>query len=116
MQYILLIYHSEADYTRRSDEENQAISREYMKVTDEIKASGHFQAGQRLQPVAMATTVRKRDGKVLKTDGPFAETREQLGGYYIIEAKDLDDATAVAAKLPGARLGSVEVRPFLQMP
>ncbi|HKU43101.1 MAG TPA: YciI family protein [Polyangiales bacterium] len=116
MQYILLIYHSEADYQRRTDAENQALMRDYMKVTEEIKASGHWRAGERLQNVDTATTVRVREGKVLKTDGPFAETREQLGGYYIVEAKDLDEATAIAARLPGARLGSVEVRPFMAMP
>jgi hypothetical protein len=115
VQYILFIYHSESDYARRSEEENVAISREYFKFTEDIKASGHFRAGDRLQPVATATTVRVKEGKVLKTDGPFAETREQLGGYYIIEAKDLDEATMIAGKMPGARLGSIEVRPIVSM-
>ena len=115
MQYILLIYHSEADYARRSEAENQAISSEYFKFTEDIKASGHFRAGDRLQPVVTATTVRVREGKALKTDGPFAETREQLGGFYIVEAKDLDEATMIAGKLPGARLGSIEVRPIVSM-
>jgi hypothetical protein len=115
VQYILFIYHSEADYARRTEEQNLAISRDYMKFTEDIRASGHFRAGDRLQPVATATTVRVKDGKVLKTDGPFAETREQLGGYYIVEAKDLDEATMIAAKMPGARLGCIEVRPIVPM-
>ncbi len=78
-------------------------------------ASGHFKAGDPLQPVATATTVRVRNGKQLVTDGPFAETREQLGGYYIVEAKDLDEARGIAARIPGARFGSIEVRPVMKM-
>jgi len=115
MQYILLIYANEAEYKRRSDQQNGAISREYMKVTEEIKASGHFRAGDRLQSVENATTLREKDGKLLKTDGPFAETREQLGGYYIIEAKDHDEAVGIASRLPGVRFGSIEVRPIMLM-
>ena len=85
---------------------------EYQTFTQSIIQSGNFQAGDRLQPASTATTVRIRDGKRLTTDGPFAETREQLGGYYLIEAKDLDAATAIAARIPGARFGSIEVRPI----
>jgi len=116
MQYILFIYSSEAEYNKRSAEENNAFSREYMQFTKEIQASGNFRAGDRLEPVTTATTVRVRDGKILKSDGPFAETREQLGGYYIVEAENLDQAVAMAAKLPGARIGSIEVRPIMKMP
>ena len=83
---------------------------EYKEFTDSIKASGHFIGANRLTPSATATTVRVRKGKVLTTDGPFAETKEQLGGYYLIEAKDLNEAIQVTAKIPGARLGCVEVR------
>jgi hypothetical protein len=85
---------------------------EYGVFTQGIVQSGNFKAGDRLRPVDTATTVRVRDGKTLTTDGPFAETREQLGGYYLIEAKDLDEALAIAAKIPSARYGSIEVRPI----
>lgn len=116
MQYMLLIYFNEAEYKRRNDEQNGAITREYMTYTQNIRESGHFKLGDRLMSVTTATTLREKDGKLLKTDGPFAETREQLGGYYIIEAKDLDEAVSVAARLPGVRHGAVEVRPIVAMP
>jgi hypothetical protein len=90
--------------------------REYAEFTESIKASGHFIGANRLKPAAAATTVRVRNGRVLTTDGPFAETKEQLGGYYLIEAKDLNEAIQVAAKIPGARLGCVEVRPIAEDP
>jgi hypothetical protein len=89
---------------------------EYKEFTDSIKASGHFIGANRLKPAATATTVRVRNGKILTTDGPFAETKEQLGGYYLIEAKDLNEAIQVAAKIPGARLGCVEVRAIADDP
>jgi hypothetical protein len=88
---------------------------EYMTYTQDIKASGHYKAGDALQPVATATTVRVRDGKTQVTDGPFAETREQLGGYYLVEAKDLDEATRIASRIPAAREGSIEIRPIHAM-
>lgn len=116
MQYILLIYANEAEYARRNDEENGANSREYTKFTQSIRESGHFRSADRLESVTTATTLRERDGKLLKTDGPFAETREQLGGFYVIEAKDLDEAVSIAARIPGVRIGSVEVRPIMAMP
>ena len=112
---MLLIYSNEADFNRRAAEENGKIYQEYMKFTEDIQKSGHFKLGDRLESVTTATTVRVRDGKPLTTDGPFAETREQLGGYYIIEAKDLDEAVGIATKLPGTRVGSVEVRPIARM-
>jgi len=90
--------------------------REYMEFTESIKTSGHFIGANRLKPAANATTVRVRKGKVLTTDGPFAETKEQFGGYYVIEAKDLNEAIQVAAKIPGARLGCVDVRPIAEDP
>ena len=86
---------------------------EYGAFTQSIVQSGHFKAGDGLQPTTTATTVRVRDGKMLTTDGPFAETREQLGGYYLVEAKDLDTALGIAARIPGAKSGSIEVRPVM---
>jgi hypothetical protein len=86
---------------------------EYFKFTEEIKKSGNYIGGNPLKPTTTATTVRVRDAKKLVTDGPFAETKEQLGGYYLIEAKDLDQAISIAARIPGARFGSIEVRPIL---
>jgi hypothetical protein len=87
---------------------------DYARFTAAIRASGHFVGANRLKPPGAATTVRVRQGKVSTTDGPFAETKEQLGGYYVIEAKDLDDAVAVAARIPGAWIGCVEVRPIAE--
>jgi hypothetical protein len=93
--------------------ERQKVTAEYGAFTQSIIQSGHFKAGDGLQPSTTATTVRVRDGKTLTTDGPFAETREQLGGYYLVEAKDLDAALAIAARIPGAKDGSIEVRPIM---
>ena len=111
MQYMLLIYSAESD----DNAQPESFLDEYGTFTQGIVQSGNFKAADRLKPVATATTVRVRDGKTLTTDGPFAETREQLGGYYLIEAKDLDEAVAIAAKIPSARYGSVEVRPVWAM-
>jgi hypothetical protein len=108
MQYLLLIYQNEAEAVH-----DGPMMNDYREFTQSIIQSGAFKAGDALQPTTTATTVRVRDGKTLATDGPFAETREQLGGYYLVEAKNLDDAVAIAARIPGARVGSVEVRPVL---
>jgi len=116
MQYILLIYEPEAMREKGSPEDGRKMMAEYTEFTSDIKKSGHFKAGDALQSVRTATTVRVRDGKVQRTDGPFAETKEQLGGYYLIEAKDLDEATKIAARIPGAKLGSIEVRPIMLYP
>jgi hypothetical protein len=116
MKYLLLIYENEGAWATIPEEEQGEIFGEYMGFTRDIRRSGHYIGGEALQPVATATTVRVRDGKTLTTDGPFAETREQLGGYYLVEAKDLDDAVAVAARIPGARTGCIEVRPILPTP
>ena len=113
MQYLLLIYRNEADQAKMDAAAGQKMMQEYGAFTQGIIQSGHFKAGDGLQPTSTATTVRVRDGKTLTTDGPFAETREQLAGYYLVEAKDLDTALAVAARIPGARTGSVEVRPVM---
>ena len=115
MQYILLIYSNEAAAAGRSQEESGRIFQEYMSFTEGIKKSGHYLSGEPLERATMATTVRVKDGKTLKTDGPFAETREQLGGFYIVEAKDLDEAIRWAKKIPSAEHGSVEVRPIWPM-
>jgi hypothetical protein len=96
--------------------DRDAMFRSYHDYTQSIIKSGNMKAGDALQPTATATTVRVRDGKTLTTDGPFAETREQLGGYYLVEAKDLDEATKLAARIPGAQVGSIEVRPVMQLP
>jgi hypothetical protein len=112
MQYLLMIYQNEAEYAKYPEALNGKLLAEYGAFTQSIVQSGHFKAADRLQPTSTATTVRVRDGKTLTTDGPFAETREQLGGYYIVEAKDLDAAIAIAARIPTARLGSIEVRPI----
>jgi hypothetical protein len=112
MQYLLMIYQNEAEYAKIDPATLQKVYEEYGAFTQGIVKSGNFKAGDRLQPTTTATTVRIRDGKTMMTDGPFAETREQLGGYYLIDAKDLDEALAIAAKIPGARFGSIEVRPI----
>jgi hypothetical protein len=115
MQYILLIYENEAEAKGRNKEESQRIWGEYMAFTGSVKESGHMRAGEPLESTATATTVRVKAGKTIRTDGPFAETREQLGGFYIVEAKDLDEAVGIAARIPTAKHGSVEVRPIMQM-
>lgn len=116
MEYLLLIYDSESTWKAMPEAESAKLFQAYGAFTKSIVDSGHFKAGQALQPVATATTVRLRDGKMLTTDGPFAETREQLGGFYWITAKDLDEAIAIAARIPSAGVGSIEIRPILETP
>ena len=114
MKYMLLIYFEE---NKLLDEaERQACYVESLQLADELKASGKYLGANPLHPTAMATSVRVRDGKRFVTDGPFAETREQLGGYFLIEAKDLDEALALAERIPMARKGTVEVRPVVDLP
>lgn len=113
MKYLCLIYENEKAWESFPPAESEAIMNEYFKFTDDIRKNGKYVAGEALQPTATATTVRVRSGKVSTTDGPFAETKEQLGGFYLIEAKDLNDAIQVAARIPSARLGAVEVRPVV---
>jgi hypothetical protein len=113
MKYLLLIYDAESDFVKMSQGEQGKMYEEYMQFTEEIKSKGNHLAGQQLQPVASATTVRIRNGKRLTTDGPFAETKEQLGGFYMIEAKDLDEAIEIASRIPSAKVGSIEVRPLV---
>jgi hypothetical protein len=115
MQYMLLIYSEEKRIAALPQEELGKLMAEFNAFTKSIVDGGNFKAGDRLQQTSTATTVRVREGKTLTTHGPFAETREQLGGFYLIEARDLDEATAIAARIPGARHGSIEVRPVHQM-
>ncbi len=113
MKYMLLIYAAE---TALSDEERQHCYVESTELTHELNSRGQFLAANPLQPTSTATSVRVRDGKRLVTDGPFAETREHLGGYFLVEAKDLNEAISIAARIPGARWGAVEVRPVMEIP
>ena len=112
MQYLLLIYEEEKQMFARDDATRAAFMQEYREFTSDIQDKGKFVAGDALQPVQTATSVRVRDGKTLTTDGPFAETKEQLGGYYLVNADDLDEAIAIAARIPSARSGTIEVRPI----
>ena len=115
MQYVLLIYEDPAERARLSDGERQGLFPEYRQFTDSIVKSGNYRAGNPLEPVSAATSVRLRQGKRMVTDGPFAETKEHLGGYYLVEAKDLDEAIGIAARIPSARFGTVEVRPVMKI-
>jgi hypothetical protein len=112
MKYMLLIYSDENAWT---DAERQSCYAESTELTHELNARGQYVSANPLQPVSMATSVRVRDGKRLVTDGPFAETREQLGGYFLVEAKDLNEAIAIAGRIPAARKGTVEVRPVMEL-
>jgi hypothetical protein len=116
MQYLLLIYDDEAKAKNATQADQAAMFKEYGEFTASIVKSGNMKAGDALQPSSTATTVRVREGKTLTTDGPYAETREQLGGYYLVEAKDLDEAIKIAARIPSVRSGSIEVRPIMQLP
>ena len=116
MKYLPLIYGNETNWAGVSEAEQGKIFQEYMDYTSHILKSGNYIAGEALQPTATATTVRVKNGKTLTTDGPFAETREQLGGFYLVEAKDLDEAISLGARIPSARMGSIEVRPILPTP
>jgi hypothetical protein len=115
MKYLCLLFSEEAAWGRMSKAEQDAGVQQYAAYSADLKASGHYVTGQRLQPVSSATVVRMRDGKMSTTDGPYAETKEQLGGYYLIEAKDLNEALQVASRCPGAHHGSIEVRPLFEM-
>jgi hypothetical protein len=116
MQYLLLIYDNEKEFGAQPKPELDKMMADYNAFTADIQKSGHMVGANRLQSVANATTVRIRAGKTQITDGPFAETREQLGGYFLIEAKTLAEATAIAARMPGAKHGTIEVRPLAPMP
>jgi hypothetical protein len=116
MQYMLLIYNDEATWGNLSPPEREAMIAEYNSFTDDIVKRGQYKAADRLGPSASATTVRVREGRTLTSDGPFVETKEHLVGYYLVEAEDLDAAVALAARIPAARSGGIEVRPLWQSP
>ena len=113
MKYLCLIYESEQAWETIAPSEAEAIMGEYFTFTDDLRSSGRYVAGEALQPTQTATTVRVRGGKISTTDGPFAETKEQLGGFYLVEAKDLNEAIQIASHIPAARTGSIEVRPVV---
>jgi len=113
MRYLCLIYEDEKWWEKASEADLQKGMANYNAFTESIKKSGKYIGGEALQPTKAATSVRIRNGKLSTTDGPFAETKEQLGGFYLINARDLNDAIQVASKIPSARLGSVEVRPIM---
>jgi hypothetical protein len=115
MQYLLLIYDAEKQFETMSKDELGAFMTAYSALSKDLTQSGVLVGGNRLHPVDRATTVRIRDGKQQITDGPFAETREQLGGYYLINANNLDEATKIAARVPSAKTGSIEIRPIMGM-
>src|SRR3982751_5870483 len=115
MKYMLLIHDNEKAGSALDHDQQTQIMAEYRRVTEQMRASGHHRAGSQLQPTTTATTVRVRNGKRLVTDGPFAETREQLGGYSLVEAKDLDEAFSLAEPLPPAKIGTIEIRPLAEM-
>jgi hypothetical protein len=114
MKYMLLIYHDEQVWNNHSEQERQKIYGEYRQLIDELRSRGQYLAGDELQLTSTGKSVRVRNGKKILTDGPFAETREQVGGFFIIEAADLQEATKVAARIPSARTGTIEVRPVAE--
>ena len=113
MKFMLLIYHDESSWHGLTEAERQEVYREYRELIEELQPTGTYLVGDELQPTVTAQTVRVREGKPLVTDGPFAETREQLGGFFLIEAADINEATTIAARIPSARTGSIEVRPVV---
>ena len=115
MKYALLIYASEQEWATQSEEQPQAAYQEYMAFTKDIIDRGLMKGGEALQPTSTATSVRVRNGDTLTTDGPFAETKDQLGGFYLVDCKDLDEAVEVAAGIPDARRGTIEVRPIMEV-
>ena len=114
MKYLLLIYDNEPAWNNIDETQRQKIYAEYGQLREKLLAGQQFLGGSQLQPIATATTIRVRDGKDLVTDGPFAETHEQLGGYFLVEARNLDEATDIARQIPSARTGSVEIRPLVE--
>jgi hypothetical protein len=115
MKYLCLIYSDERKIASLPESESKTMMGEYLAFTSDIRQSGHYVAAERLRPTQTAITIRSRNGKISTTDGPFAETKEQLGGFYMIEARDLNDAIQVASRIPGTRMGSIEVRPVWEL-
>lgn len=114
MRYMLLIYSNEAMDAGATPADKAKMFEEYNVFTKELTSRGAMKSGEALQPTGSATTVRVRNGKTAHTDGPFAETKEQLGGYYVVDVKNLDDAIKAAAMIPGAKSGSIEIRPIME--
>jgi hypothetical protein len=115
MKYMLLVYHNEDAFGKLSQTERQQMRAESVQLACQIHSSGQYVDAAPLYPTSTATSVRVRDGKPLMTDGPFAETREQLGGYFLVMAEELDQAIGIAARIPGARIGTVEIRPVMEL-
>ena len=115
MRFLLLVHHDEDAFRRRSEDERQGMLQESVQLAQQLYASGQYRGAAPLHRTAATTCVRVRDGKPVVTDGPFAETREQIGGYFLIDARDLDEAIGIAARIPGARIGTVEVRPVTEV-
>ncbi len=116
MRYLLMIYTAEVNPSTLPPEQTRSINEGYAAFTREIRDNGVMEAGEALVPTSAATTIRVRDGKTMVTDGPYAETKEALGGFYLLDVKDLDEAIQYAAKIPGAREGAIEVRPIWELP
>ena len=116
MRYILLVHHSEESWGRMSETEQNRLRTESVALTHQINARGQYLDASPLQPSSVTTCVRVREGKRIVIDGPFAETREQLGGYFLIDAKNLDEAIEIAGRIPGGRIGTVEIRPLFELP
>ena len=115
MKYLCLIYYEEKKIDAMTQQEWVALNQECINCGEGLRDSGHYLGGNALQPISTATTLRMRDGKPYITDGPFAETKEQLAGFYLLDAKDLDEAIKLASKIPPARLGSIEIRPIREL-
>jgi hypothetical protein len=115
MQYLMMLYAEEAGFAKVTPDEMQGVMAAFNAFSNEVKEKNVYVGSNRLRPVASATSVRVRDGKTMTTDGPFAETKEQLGGYYLLDCKDLDEAIEYAAKIPGALWGTIEIRPVWAM-
>ena len=115
MKYMLLVHHDEESFARRPETERKGMLEESVQLAQQLHTSGHYLGAAPLHPSQETTCVRVREGKPMVIDGPFAETREQLGGYFLIQAKDLDEAIRIAARIPGARIGTVEIRPVTEV-
>jgi hypothetical protein len=116
MKYLLLIHHDEPAFEKLSEAERQPLYAEFRQLRQKLVSTGQFLDGSQLQPTSVATSIRLRDGKRLVTDGPFAETREQLGGFFLVEAKSREEAVDLAAQIPVARVGTIEVRELVERP
>jgi len=115
MKYMLLVHHDEEDFNKFSETKRQQMLEESVQLTHQLHANGKYLSASPLHPASTAAIVRVRDGKSFVTDGPFVETREQIAGYFLIDAKDLDEAISIAARVPGARIGTIEVRPVREI-